>query len=327
MNFRMAMRAAAIGIICAASLSSTALAKTQLKALAAWPATLPQVKGIYYKFEENVTKASNGEITFQNLGPETVGPFDQFQPVSAGAFDLDYAADAYYQAQTGVALAMVLLGDMEKVRSTGVFDYINDYFGKKFGIEVLAAIPSASTQFVLLNPLKNDRLDGRKIRSNALYDAVVRQLGAAPVSMAPADAYAAMEKGTLDGVAWPMHATADFKLYEVGKYMTSPGFGKSGDMIIMNKAKLDSLPADQQKIIRDEAHNIEIEGAKFYDDLAKSQFQTMLDKGVKVSEFTPEAAKMLEQTYSKDALEVARKSHPDDVNAFVSFARSKGVFK
>ena len=65
-----------------APLGAVAHAETKLRALSAWATSLPSVPDVFYKFQEAATKASNGEITFQNTGPETVPPFEQLEPLS-----------------------------------------------------------------------------------------------------------------------------------------------------------------------------------------------------------------------------------------------------
>jgi len=315
-------------LIGAWSLSTTALAETNMRVISAWAPTLAQVKGVLYKFEENVTKASNGEIKFQNSGPETVPPFDQFQPLSAGVFDILYAASAYHQAQSGLSLAMQLFGDVNNVRKAGVLDYVNDYYRKKFGVEILALIRSPENTFVLKEAIETgSTLKGRKIRSNPLYDSAVRRLNAVPVAMGPADAYAAMQKGTLDGIAFPLHATADFKLYEVGKFMTSPGFGQSVDLLLANSKKLAALPIEQQKIIREQALKMEQEGTAFMRAMADQQTKTMQDNGVKMTQFSPEVAAAIDQSFAAGVIEVAHKSDPAAVDAMLELARSKGVLR
>src|SRR5690606_6647216 len=64
-----------------APLGAVAHAETKLRALSAWATSLPSVPDVFYKFQEAATKASNGEITFQNTGPETVPPFEQLEPL------------------------------------------------------------------------------------------------------------------------------------------------------------------------------------------------------------------------------------------------------
>ena len=87
--------------------------------------------------------------------------------------------------------------------------------------------------------------------------------------MSPADAYAAMQKGGLEGITFPAFASADYKLYEVGKAMTRPLFGLSNVMTLVNVAKLNSLPPDLQKILIEEGRKIEAIGKAALDKVAE----------------------------------------------------------
>jgi TRAP-type C4-dicarboxylate transport system substrate-binding protein len=314
-------------ILSAASLGS-AQAETQLKALSAWATTLPLVPDVYYEFQENVTKASNGEITFQNVGPETVPPFEQLEPLSQGVFDVVFQSSTYHQAQTGMGVVLQNLIDLhpEKFHGSGMLEWLNDYYRKNFGVVVLSAYSTGPTTFVLTKPLDGDtRLDGRKIRTNASYEGIVRALGGSPVAMSPADAYAAMQKGTLDGVAWPASSTADFKLYEVAKYMTSPDFSQGCNIILMNAAKFDALPKELQDILVEAGRQTDIQGSQYGKEKTESQDAMMKQNGVQITEFSPEIAATIAKLDIAGALEVAHRSKPEDVDAALAVAKEKGL--
>jgi len=315
-------------ILSAASLGSAARAETQLKALAAWSTTLPLVPEVFYKFQEAATKASNGEITFQNTGPETVPPFEQLEPLSQGVFDVVFQSSAYHQAQTGMGVALQNLIDLDpaKLRQSGMLDWLNDYYRKNFGVVILSAYSTGPTTFVLTKPLDGDTtLAGRKIRTNASYEGVVRALGGAPVAMSPADAYAAMQKGTLDGAAWPSSSTADFKLYEVAKYMTAPNFSQGCNLILMNAAKFDALPKNIQDALLEAGKQTDVHGTAYGVSQVTSQDEIMKKNGVKITEFSPEIAAKIAKLDIEGAVEVAHRSHPEDVDAALALAKEKGV--
>ena len=55
-------------------------------------------------FKENAEKASGGKVTITISGPEAVKPFEQMQPVTAGAFDFIYTHGTYHdKGLSGVA--------------------------------------------------------------------------------------------------------------------------------------------------------------------------------------------------------------------------------
>lgn len=322
-----ALKRTLLGLTGAAALTSSASAETALRVITGWAPNVAYVSGIFPEFKAAVTEATRGEVTFQESGPEVVPPFEQLQPLSSGVFDLMYSTPAYHQAQTGVGAAVdgLLNTDTQALRDSGVMDYLNDYYRQNYGTEILALVPAPANQIILAEPLEGDTLEGLKIRSNAAFEGMVRQLGGAPVSMSPTDAYAALEKGVLDGIAFPIHAAADFRLYEVGNYMTRPGFGHSTVILMANTASLEALPDDQEQAIRDAALEMERKGTEFMVELGKSQEATMLENGVEVIEFSPELAAEMERMFQEGSLEVARRSNPEAVDSLMSFAEEKGM--
>ena len=125
--------------------------------------------------------------------------------MSAGVFDFLFTTPGYHQAQTGVGnMFDAVNGDLDKRRQSGLVQWADDYYNKHYGLRILALHPAPGNHFVLREPLGTDgTLNGLKVRSNATFDGVVRQLGGTPVNMSPADAYSAMQKGVLDGITFP----------------------------------------------------------------------------------------------------------------------------
>ena len=314
-------------LVGAIALSVPAFAETTLRMAVAWPSSIAQVGVVLQDFQDDVAEKSNGSLIIQANGPEAVPPFEQFQPLASGVFDLLYTVPNYHQAQTGVGLVLdgVVTQDVEKLRSSGVIDYLNEYYRENFGVEIIALVPSPKSQFILREPLSEGGIENMKIRSNPIYDGVVRGLGAIPVSMSPTDAYTSLQKNTLDGIAFPVHAAADFRLYEVASFMTRPTWGQSTIALMMNSDKLNSMSDGDRAILIDAALKMEHDGTVFLEELAAEQNRIMMENGVQETEFTAEQSEKIDRLFREGVLEVARKSRPDDVEAFVKFATGAGV--
>jgi TRAP-type transport system periplasmic protein len=71
-------------------------------------------------------------------------------------------------------------------------------------------------------------------------------VGAIPVAMTPPEQYEGLQKGTIDGNVAGFSPIADFKFYEVAKYITL--FPLGGKMLItfINKNSWNKLPTDIQ---------------------------------------------------------------------------------
>jgi TRAP-type C4-dicarboxylate transport system substrate-binding protein len=252
--------------------------------------------------------------------------------VSSGVFDLLFSTASYSQSQSGVlAIIDSLTTDIEKLRSAGAIDWINDYYRKRFNVMLLGTAPTPPNHFILKAPLPSEEagapLAGRKVRANAAWEGIVRALGGAPVNLAPGDAYAAMQKGVVDGMAWPIHMSAQFKLYEVGKYMTRPGFGHSNNVLLINANKLNALTDKQRKIIVDAALTAERKAKQSFVEEAVKQDAEMEANGVRVTEFGPAIAATLNRLNHEGNYQTARRSDGANVDKFWEFAKSKDLFE
>jgi TRAP-type transport system periplasmic protein len=305
-----------------------AQAQTTIRLLSAWPPNTSMIQAGESKYIAAVEAASNREIKVVRNGPETVPPFQQLQPLSTGVFHLMYTTPAYHQADTGMGSAIdgLLTTDSKKLRESGMMDWLNAYYRKKFGVVILALFACPPNQFILREPLPADgTLKGRKLRTNAAFEGIVRGLGGSPVGLPPSDVYSAMEKGVIDGTAAPQHAAADYRFYEVGKFMTRPGYGHTTLILMANAAAFDALPEKVRKLLQEEAIRMETYGTEEMIAITAKQNETMEQKGVKVVQFPPEVAAKLPQLFAEGTLAVAKKSDGKAVDEMVEFARQKGA--
>lgn len=307
--------------------SSAAHAETTLRLLSGWTPNNPNVPYIETVFIKNVEAASKGELKIERRGPEVASPFEQLQPVSAGVFDILFTTPNYHQAQTGVASAFdAFKADMAALRAAGLTPKADEYYRKRYGLSILAIHPAPGNHIVLKDGLAADgTLKGMKIRANAAFEGMVRALGGTPVNMGPADAYSAMQKGVLEGIVFPAFASADYKLYEVGKAMTRPLFGLSNVLFLINVRKLNSLSPAMQKILLDEGRKIEQIGKDALDRVAVDDENRMKQNGVKIVQFSTDLAPKLNAMYNEGIFTTASKSSPAEVKELWDLAKQKNL--
>lgn len=98
-------------------------------------------------------------------------------------------------------------------------------------------------------------LKGLKLRASHRASALlVESLGAAPVSMPPAQMTESLSKGVIDGVLFTWSTIRDVKVDEVTRYHSEPPAGSPSLTstvltMLMNEKKFASLPKDLQEII------------------------------------------------------------------------------
>ncbi|KQP13242.1 TRAP transporter substrate-binding protein [Pseudorhodoferax sp. Leaf267] len=111
-------------------------------------------------------------------------------------------------------------------------------------------------------------LKGLKIRStpNPYHIQAFKLLGMNPSPLAIAELYSALEMGAFDAQEHPINVTLSAKFYEVQKYLTVSNHIYSPLILVMNKAKYDSLPPEYQTVVVEAAR----EAARYQRELNAS---------------------------------------------------------
>jgi TRAP-type C4-dicarboxylate transport system substrate-binding protein len=315
--------ACAFGVVCG---GTPAGAETQLRLLSAWNPNNPAVPRVETVFINNVLQASKGEVKIVRSGPEVVPTFEQFQPVSAGVFDLLYQNMSYHQATTGVgSLFEATKSDSEERRAKGAFKWADDYYRKNHGITLIAVMPQLGFQYLLKEPVTAEGLKGSKIRTIPVMEGVTKSLAGIPVNMPPQEIYQGIQKGVIDGTVLPVGVVAGFKVQEVVKYVARPIVGQSNMALLMNAKKFDSLPAGVRQMLLEEGRKIEKFAYKVSFDL-EGEDKVELDKaGIRITEFSPAHAAKLAISFGEAVRATASRSTPAAVEEFYTFLKGAGL--
>ena len=287
-----------------------ALAQTKtIKLLSSWDRSNFAALEPALVYLEQLQKIGGGKLEIDLKGPETVPPFQQIQPVSAGVFDMLHTHGVYHAGSKGLALVMdAIEPDLDKRRAVGVWDYLDSYYQKHNKVK-LVSLPISGTngyQLVLRDPLSPEGdFKGRKIRGTQSYFGVIKALGGTPVVLPPAEVYSALEKGVVDGAAWPAAGIYTMKWYEVAHYRVRPTFGTTNTVLLINLTAWGKLIAAEQKLLLDagrEAENVMIKQGNV--TLAKEEAE--LDKlGMKYAQLSPDKAAMVKKLWVTSLWEVA----------------------
>jgi TRAP-type C4-dicarboxylate transport system substrate-binding protein len=310
---------------------TTAGAETRLRLLSGFPQTLEHVPYIIDVFIKNVGQASAGNLKIVRNGPEVVSPFEQFQPVSSGAFDMLFTSGAYYAGVTGIGMAFdSFVADPAKLRDAGVFDWADKHFQSKHKMKLISipvAGPAGYT-LVLKKPIGPDGgLKDMKIRSTPTYNGLIESIGGVPVILTGAQTYSALEKGVVDGAAWPSIGIVSYKFHEVTKHVLKPDYGSSYVPILMNLNKWNALSAADRKILADEGRKIEVAALKTMGDLQLKEAETLRKMGIGETFLSKENAPKVEQFWAEGIWAQVRKTNGADADALYALAKEKGAFR
>ncbi len=152
---------------------------------------------------------------------------------------------------------------------------------------------------------KLDDLKGKRLRSSGSQGAKTLQaFGAAPVSMAAAELFEALNKGIVDGaIRAPNHAF-DFGEQDAYKYViTNPVQIAMGQVFIASRV-WEKLPDNVKKVFNDTAKDLEPQVMAYYKAQADGAIEKLRAKGVKIITLPPAEAKRIAD---------ARLSYWDDI--------------
>ena len=320
-----AMFAAAFGLV------SHQAAAADLQLLSSWDQNYPMRQMLVDPFVKDVEEGTKGTIKIRVSGPETVPSFEQLQPVGAGVFQLLYTHGAYHFGTTPIATAVeALSGTLEQWRAAGIKEHLDAHY-RQFGVKLLMLAPSAANQgyhIVLRSPVKpTGDLQGFKIRATPTYDGVLKLLGASPVILPPAEVYTSLDKGLVDGAAWPTFGVFNYKWYEVSKHVLRPAFGTTTQLLFINIAAWNKLSDAEKKVMTAAAAKAEESYYNGYSKLSEEELKKLTGKGMTVVEMGPAQKAKLNEAWAAGQWENASKKMPKESDELRKLAVSKGLAK
>jgi len=157
---------------------------------------------------------------------------------------------------------------------------------------------TASKQVRTPNDLKGLKI--RTIASPVMVD-TINAFGATATPMGFGDLYLGLKSGIVDGAENAPDAIWYAKHYEVAKYFTLTNHFRTPVVVVMNKAKFDSLPPEYQEIIMATARETQDWAGSLYSQVSVALMSSLKKAGMTVID-VDEAAfrKAAEPVYAKD---------------------------
>ena len=321
------------GAVLATPVAAFAADSVTLKFLTAWDKRQEATPFIAYKYGEMVEKATNGRIKFKFSGPEVVKSRQQFQPTSRGVFDMNLSVAPYYVGTTGVLMGFFALqADTEDWRKKGYWD-VGDKEMARFNQKMVAHVVGGSSDnifhIMLKRPLEKGEqpLKGRKIRANGFYTPIVKPLGGSMVNLNGPDIYSALQKGVVEGAAWPVMGAINFKWYEVATYMMRPRFGVSPYTVTMNMDRWKKFSKADRELMLKLGRDLEKAVPAVFDKRTEEEIAALKAKGVKETWLDKDVFAKLNAGFRKGVWNFAEgfnKKSKARVQAFREMARKNG---
>jgi tripartite ATP-independent transporter DctP family solute receptor len=249
------------GVAMAMALTSPSFAK-EFRSSDVHPDDYPTVMAVK-KMGEIIAEHTGGKDTIKVFGQSALGSEkDTVEQVKLGALDMvrvNVAAFNNIVPETIVPALPFLFKSKEHMRKT---------LDGPVGDEILAALEpqgfvglafydSGSRSFYTTEkPIKTVAdMKGLKLRvqQSDLWVMLIELLGGNPTPLPYAEVYTALKTGVVDGAEnnWPSYESSHH--YEVAKYYSLTEHSMSPEILVFSKAVWDTLPKEEQDIIREAA--------------------------------------------------------------------------
>ena len=190
-------------------------------------------------------------------GPEVTTANRAPQAMQRGVIDVLFIPAAYVAGMVPEAQAMMLQNiGIEKIRSTGAADAYNKIFNDRLDAEMLAWSETGEGSGYYLYTKKQPEmkdgivdLSGLKMRTTGAYRPIQTALNATTVTIPSGDVPTGLERGVIDGFGWPTVGLGSIGLADRISYRIEPKFYNLANVVLISKAKWNSLPENARQLI------------------------------------------------------------------------------
>ncbi len=265
----------------------TATAKTvTLKYSNFFPPTHIQSK-LAESWCKEVEKRTDGRIKIEYYpGGSLLKGKQTYDGVADGIADIGFSVLAYSRGRFPVMGALDLpFGYPSGVVATRVANEVYDTFKpKEFNDTKLMYLHAHGPGFIHTRDKKITKLEdlkGLRIRSTGMSAEMVKALGATPVAMGMSDSYQSLQKGVVDGSAYPLEANKGWKLGEVTEYVACSYATAytTTFFVTMNKDKWASLDKKDQQTITEINKEWSLKHGKAWDSSDLAGFAFYMKQG------------------------------------------------
>lgn len=304
MKRRNFISATATGALAAGTLATPAIAQSASKVSwrlqSSYPRSLTTVFGGAEKLSKYVSDLTDGNFELKVFaGGEIVPGLQTIDAVMNNTVEMGHTISAYKQGAdptwtlgTGIPFGL-------NARQQNAWFYHgggNELLDPFYAENGLVAFPIGNSGCQMggwwrkeVNTIED--LQGVKIRISGLGGEILNRVGAISQTLAPADIYPALERGTIDAAEW-IGPFDDEKLgfVEVAPYYYYPGWWETGLAFhaFINREQWNALPANYQEALRVASQAVNADVLASYDAQNPAALRRLIASGAKLRPFSNE---------------------------------------
>ncbi len=322
---------ASLGSIGAVHAQSTTLSLSGI-----FTPTQPMVAEGETYFMKEVEKLSDGKIDFKYYPTEQLGKAkDMPDALKNGLVDISAVAPAYSSEKFPLSGVAELPGLFQKVcdgisamyplAETGGILYDKELAPNK--VRMLALFFNDPYKIMAVKQADIESLSnmsGLKIRTaGGAMDLTARSLDASPVRMAGPDVLVALERGTLDGLLWPILSVRPWGVEgPLTAWVSNVSVGGFVGYLLISDQAWNKLDATQQKILLEAGRNTTEHACNFMDSSIETEIPKLNEAGMQAVEIPAVDVKAIEDKFENiytqwaTGLDNQGKPGSDVLNAF-----------
>jgi TRAP-type C4-dicarboxylate transport system substrate-binding protein len=300
----------------------TIAAEPVLRVQTGLPRNHDLVQSFFRNFLEPVNEKSKGSVRLVYLGgPEITPARRAASALQRGVIDMLQSPSAYYAGQVPLAAGLIATNQTpDQLRANGGMAIMQRIWKERLNAHILAW-PEFGAQYALYFARK-PKLDkdgvpdlrGFKMRTTPAYRPILAALGASQVGIPAPEMYTALQRGLVDGLAWPNVALASMGITSQIKFRLDPPFYHLSNLTLVNLDKWNALPKAARDYLTHMGRRYEAESEKGIDKLKRQDAEKLGAAGTTTIELKGTAAKKylkialdsmwqrLEATMGKDEL-------------------------
>jgi len=299
-----------------------------LTLITAWNRSIEFAQDVNAHFIEPFNARAAGRAKIRYIGgPEVIPQRQMVYALRRGVVDMYFGAATYMLGLAPEADAFLAASvTPAEARANGAFDAIQDIWAEKLNARFLGWHQTGPKLhiFTMAEPALRDSglpmLANSRVRTTPTYRAFLESVGTIPVDIPSGEVYTALERGTVDAIAWTSTSMSDQGFQKFVKYRIDPGVLGLVMTLQMNLDRWSGLPSDVRDLLIEESLRYERESrARFLQIEAEEKARLAAD-GMTFFDLPPEAAARYTQGASDAVWSRAARQVPEAV------ARLKPLF-
>jgi TRAP-type transport system periplasmic protein len=253
---------------------------------------------LYEEWAQSVEKRTNGRVQFDltSLPELGLGGAETIRVLKTGVVDVTETYGGYVAGELPMIEILEIPGifpnpEIAKQAILAWKPHEAKILEEKANAVLLAMAVYPDQAIWSKKPLRKlEDFKGLKIRVHSVaLSSLVAGLGGEPLTIAFAETYTALERGTLDAAISGTKPGYGLRWYEVSKYLVGPIAMRPHVALAINKNAWKRLPVDVQQILKEEAEKfVESKAFEAIEVWNKEGIDKSVEKGMEHLPFSPE---------------------------------------